>query len=578
MSRMHHAYLIREEIPKQARAFLAEFPEHVQHLLFHRGIDTREKALAFLNPDYDAHTHDPFLLKDLEKAITRIHKAVKDKEKIVVFSDYDADGIPGGVILHDFLNKIGCVNFENYIPHRHHEGFGLSMDAITSFKEKGVTLLITIDCGGADTEEIQYAQKNGIDVIVTDHHEIHGHVPKAYAVINPKQSDCLYPEKMLCGSGVIYKVIQGFLKTYGDEYGVSKGWEKWLLDLVGIATLSDMVPLVGENRVFAYYGLTVLRKTPRKGLVKLFEKLRLYPRNIAEDDVGFSISPRINAASRMGVPMDAFKLLATKDEDEADTLACHLEEINTDRKGTVAGLVKEVKKIIAERFTGTKNVIVLGNPHWRPSLLGLVANSFATEHSCPVFLWGRDGDGVLKGSCRSGGGVSVLRVMEKAKPGTFIHFGGHSLSGGFEVSSDSVHTLQIELDKACAIVSKDENKQETIPVADLSLTLDSLTWRFYDDVSRLAPFGVGNPKPLFCFERVVPVEIKHFGKEKNHLEILFKKENGATVSAIGFFMEAGDFDISVEVGKPLCLLATLEKSTFKRTPELRLRIVNVFDR
>jgi single-stranded-DNA-specific exonuclease len=167
--------------------------------------------------------------------------------------------------------------------------------------------------------------------------------------------------------------------------------------------------------------------------------------------------------------------------------------------------------------------------------------------------------------------------MQKAVPGTFIHFGGHALSGGFEVTSDSVHTLQEELDKACVIVSKDEKKQLSIPVADLSITLDSLTWRLYDDVSRLAPFGVGNPKPLFCFERVVPVEIKHFGKEKNHLEIIFKKENGATVSAIGFFMEAGDFDTSVEVGKPLCLLATLEKSTFKRTPELRLRIVNVFD-
>lgn len=574
---MHHAYLVREEIPEYARHILSEFPEHIQNLLYYRGIDTKEKALVFLNPDYDVHTHNPFLLKDIEKAITRIYTAVKGNEKIIVFSDYDADGIPGGVIFHDFLKKIGCNNFENYIPHRHHEGFGLSMEAIALFQEKGTKLLITIDCGGSDVSEIEYAQKSGIDVIVTDHHEINGHAPSAYAVINPKQSDCQYPEKMLCGSGVIYKVIQAFLKKYGEEFKVNVGWEKWLLDLVGIATLSDMVPLVGENRVFAYYGLTVLRKTPRKGLVKLFEKLRLYPRNIVEDDIGFSISPRINAASRMGVPMDAFKLLATIDESEADTLAQHLEEVNSDRKVTVAVLVKEIKKIVAERFTDENKVIVLGNPHWRPSLLGLAAHSFATEHSCPVFLWGRDGDGVIKGSCRSGGSVSVLSIMQNAQSGTFLHFGGHALSGGFELTSDSVHSLQKELDKAFVSIACDEKKQEPVPVADLDITLDSLTWRLYDDVSRLAPFGVGNLKPLFCFKKIVPVEIKHFGKEKNHVELIFKKENGSPVSAIGFFMTSEDLGTSVCVGKPLHLLATLEKSTFKRTPELRLRIVNVFD-
>jgi single-stranded-DNA-specific exonuclease len=571
------SYSIREAIPKTASDLLKAFPEHVRHLLYHRGIDTYEKAEAFLSPDYDLHGHDPFTLKDMDKAISRMYKAVKGGEKIIVFSDYDADGIPGGVIFHDFLKKIGCTNFENYIPHRHHEGFGLNLEAIDQFKEKGARLLITIDCGIADAEEVLHAQKLGIDVIVTDHHEVVDKIPQAFAIINPKQKDCLYSEKMLCGSGVIYKVVQAFLKKHGTEFNVNVGWEKWLLDMVGIATLSDMVPLTGENRTFAQYGLVVLRKTSRKGLVKLYEKLKLYPRNIVEDDIGFSISPRINAASRMGKPMDAFKLLSTQDESEADTLADHLEEINNERKGTVASLVKEVRKIIGERYSDDKKVIVIGNPDWRPSLLGLAANSFAEEYSCPVFLWGRDGDGLIKGSCRSGGGISVLSVMQNAVQDTFLQFGGHSASGGFELVQEKVHTLQEELDKSFVIVSKGEKREEKKIIADLELYLDSLTWRLFDDINQLSPFGTGNPKPVFVFQKISPVEVKAFGKEKNHLELIFKKNDGKNVSAIGFFMEAKDFEIPILVGRPITLIATLEKSTFKRTPELRLRIQDIVD-
>ncbi|MEK7184606.1 MAG: DHH family phosphoesterase, partial [Patescibacteria group bacterium] len=384
----------------------------IDNLLFYRNIKTQEEKENFLNPDYTKHIHDPFLLKDAEKAGKRIVQAIENNEKIVIYSDYDADGIPAGVIFHDFFKRIDFKNFTNYIPHRHYEGFGLNTDAIDKFVEEKTNLLITLDCGISDVEAVKLAQNNGIDVIITDHHEPHGEIPSAFAIVNHKQKDCNYPEKILCGSGVGFKLIQAILKI--NRFNLKEGTEKWFLDMVGIATLSDMVPLTGENRALASYGLMVLKKSPRKGLMRLLQHLKIQQKYLSEDDIAFMITPRINAASRMGVPMDAFKLLSTDNEDEAYIYVEHLDKINNERKGIVSALVKEVKKVIRERNTDNpKSVIVAGNPEWRPSLLGLVANSLAEEFNKPTFLWGRDGDGVIKGSCRSGGTVSVVDIMNK---------------------------------------------------------------------------------------------------------------------------------------------------------------------
>lgn len=569
------SYVIRERIPESASKSLEAFPEYVRHLLYHRGIDAHEKAEVFLSPDFDLHTHDPFLMKDMDRAVERIYGAIKAGERIAIYSDYDADGIPGGAVLHDLFKKIGYANFTNYIPDRHHEGFGLNSDAVESIAEGGAKLMITVDCGIADAAEVEHAKTLGLDVIVTDHHEAAHGLPLCVAVVDAKREDCEYPDKNLCGAAVAWKLVSAFLKKHGEEFGVKPGWEKWLLDLVGMATLSDMVPLVGENRVLAYYGLTVLRKTPRPGLNALLLKLRVNKKYLSEDDIGFSISPRINAASRMARPMDAFKLLVADNAADAEAYADHLEHVNNERKGTVAALVKEVKKIIGERYLDReKKVIVIGNPSWRPSLLGLAANSFADEHSCPVFLWGRDGGGVLKGSCRSGGEVSVLSLMQRASD-VFLAYGGHAFSGGFEVSEEKIHTLQDALAKAYDELASEKEKAALIEYADLLLSLDDVSWRLYDDLIRLAPFGTGNEKPVLMFENVSPTLVKSFGKASEHLELVFKKRNGDSVSAIGFFMKPESFARIPESGKPVTLIGTLEKSTFKRTPELRLRIVDI---
>lgn len=548
----------------------------VEHLLFHRGVETAEDRERFLNPNYDTHTHDPFLMKDMEKATARILKAVQNDERIAIFSDYDADGIPGAVVLHDFFKKIGYANFENYIPDRHGEGFGLNGNAIEDLAMRGAKLLITIDCGITDAEEVAHANGLGLEVIITDHHLPSADGPPlAFAILNPKQSDCAYPEKMLCGSGVVFKLVQALARKCKDQ--LTRGWEKWLLDMVGIATLSDMVPLTGENRVFAYYGLKVLRRSPRIGLGQLLQELRINRSDITEDDVGFMITPRINAASRMGVPMDAFRLFSTEDASEAGALAKHLNHINNERKGKVASLVKEVRKIVAEQHPSTSSgqvpkVIVAGSPLWRPALLGLVANTLVGDYQKPVFIWGREGGTNLKGSCRAGGGVDLSLLMHEARS-VFTDFGGHKEAGGFSVVLEKVHLLESELERA---YEKVRLNRETEPryAVDARMSIDEVSFDVWNDIAKLAPFGVGNPKPLFLFEQLVVNAVEPFGREKQHLKLIFEKSNGEKVSAVKFFAKPDDFG-GIAVGQFINLLAHLENSTFGNRPELRLRIVDI---
>ncbi len=545
----------------------------LDHLLFYRGIKTPEQKHAFLNPDYEMDIHDPFLLKDAEKAAKRIIKAIENNEKIVIYSDYDGDGIPAGVIFHDFFKKIGFNNFINYIPHRHDEGFGLNTDAVEHFSEEKVNLLITLDCGISDIEAVKLANEKGIDVIITDHHEAHDELPPAFAIVDHKQKDCNYPEKILCGSGVGFKLIQAILKI--NRFDLKIGHEKWLLDMVGLATLSDMVPLIGENRLFASYGLMVLRKSPRKGLMRLLNHLKIPQKYLTEDDISFMITPRINAASRMGVPMDAFRLLATDSDDEAYKYTEHLDKINNERKGVVAAIVKEVKKIIKERHReNPRAVIVAGNPEWKPSLLGLVANTCAEEFGRPAFLWGRDGDGIIKGSCRSGGTVSVVEIMHKVSDGVMIQYGGHFASGGFSVSNENIHHLDDYLNKAFELLQKEEVVKEPDYI-DLEISLDEVNWDIYRQIEKMAPFGVGNPKPTFMFRNIKIFGIKEFGKEKNHLSLSFLKSNGQPLNAMGFFINVNSFKKELKIGKTIDLVATMEKSMFGGRVELRLRIVDI---
>jgi single-stranded-DNA-specific exonuclease len=546
----------------------------LDHLLYHRGITDATERDSFLNPSYDLGLNDPFLLSDMEKAVVRIGEAIDKGEKIMIFSDYDADGIPGAVVFSDFFKMIGYENVGVYIPHRHDEGFGLNVEAIEAIAKNEAKLVITIDCGITDVAEVARAKELGMDVIITDHHLPGPVLPDAFAIVDPKLSP-EYPDQMICGSGVVFKLVQGLLKN--NRRGVPEGKEKWLLDMVGIATLSDMVPLKGENRVFASYGLKVLRKSPRVGLKKLLSSLKISQKDLTEDDIAFMITPRINVASRMGNPIDAFRLLSTEDETEASELVEKLNGLNSERKGAVGAIAKEIQHKIASRGLEEKNVIVLGNPSWRPAVLGLVANSLMKQYKKPVFLWGRgDSTGpahILKGSCRSDG-PDLVALMHGVENGIFIDRGGHKMSGGFSVSVEHVHLLDDALNATFEKLGSSASLEEEL-VADHVISLDDIDFRLWDIVDKMSPFGMENLKPVFLFKGVVPADIKRFGKQKEHVDIVFIKSNGKKVSAISFFAEDDERFLNLEQGKAFDLVATLERSTFKNYPELRLRIVDV---
>ncbi len=543
-------------------------------LLERRGIQSPEEAERFLKPSYTADSHDPFLMKDMARAVERVLEAIDRDQSVLIYSDFDADGVPGAVVLHDFFREIGFNNFTHYIPHRHDEGFGVHLDAVDQFQKDGVDLIITIDCGIADTAEVDRAREHGIDIIVTDHHEPNGQAPAATAVLDPKQPDCQYPFSELCGAGVIFKLVQAILAT--RRFGLAEGREKWLLDMVGLATLSDMVPLRGENRVLASFGLVVLRRSRRPGLLRLLRELRIDQRFLTEDDIGFMIAPRINAASRMGVPMDAFKFLSTTDPTEAEQAALHLNSVNEERKGVVAAMVKQIKQRLGEasRETASKEVIVAGDPAWRPSLLGLAANTLAAEYDRPVFLWGRDGQEILKGSARSNGRVDLLKLMEAAKE-VLTAYGGHRQAGGFTVDHECVHSLEEALIRAAAAVPEEDLGSTEGGGADAELTLEEVGPDLYRHLEQLAPFGVGNPKPLFRFRRVAVEKVRSFGRRNDHLELSFRDRDGRIVKAVGFFMSVSDFPAELKDGRTITLEASMERSVFAGKKEIRLRIVKV---
>src|SRR3989344_1129246 len=562
-------YADRPLVADKEREPLKQYPELLQELLIARGVINTLDAEAFLNPDYDQHVHDPFLMMGMERAVSRVGKAIMENEPIVIYSDYDCDGIPGGVLLHDFFNMIGYKNVSNYIPHRHEEGYGVNKGALLKLIDNGAKLIITVDCGITDVESIAYAKERNVDVILTDHHLPGATLPPAYVILNPKQEGDTYPEPMLCGSCVAFKLVQGVLAQ--NRFGLKKGKEKWLLDMVGLATIADMVPLKGENRIFAHFGLAVLRKSPRVGLQKLCRLMKINQRYLTEDDIGFMIAPRVNAASRMDEPMAAFRLLATIDEAEADLQARHLNKINDQRKGIVASMTREIKKRVHNRME-EREIIVTGDPRWRPSLLGLVANSLVEEYNRPVFLWGREGNNLLKGSCRSDGTVDVVLLMNEVED-ILLESGGHAFAGGFSVREDGIHMLEERLAQAYRKIKGSADVTQDA-IFGRRISIDDVTWETYKLIERLAPFGEGNAKPLFLFPNVVINEIRRFGNEKAHVEFNFINSFGKKISAIDFFSRNSD-NHPVETGASINLIASIEKSMFRNFPELRLRVVAI---
>jgi single-stranded-DNA-specific exonuclease len=563
-------------------------------LLRARGVSI-EQADAFLEPAYDRDTFDPYLLCDMDRAVSRILLALQNQEKIAIYADFDADGIPGAVVFHDFFKKIGYPHVEVYIPHRDLEGFGFHTDAVLGLQKRGVSLIITVDVGSVAHETVAYAENIGVNVIVTDHHECSDIPLPATAFVNPKriQSDgSHYPFADLCGAGVAYKVVcalisEGKKRSLPEFLTIVDGWEKWLLDMVGIATIADMVPLVSENRAFAYFGLTVLQRSRRPGVKALCSVTKIKQEQISEDDIGYSIAPRINAASRMDSPRLAFDLFTTDSYNDAVRFAQMLEKLNTRRKALAGSITKQAKEKI-RAHTGDSTdlnslpaILVYGDYDWKPSLLGSVATSLVREYARPVFLWGREGTGVLKGSCRSDGSVHVLDVLTEA--GDIILFsGGHHAAGGFAIPDDRAHEFSACLIAAHMRIMNKAMDKNTMQVSDalpahiLTLPLSLVNRSLHKILKRLSPFGMGNPRPILEIQECHIVSMRMFGKQKEHLEIILgSSETLNTLRAYTYFAPAAAVALAETqfVSQELFTVrGSLEENTFlnKNTIELRL--------
>jgi single-stranded-DNA-specific exonuclease len=573
---------VRKPITKSAAAKLAAYPVFLRDLLYAKGVIKPEEAEKFLHPSYERDLYDPFLMKDMAKAVKRILSAIDKNERIVVYGDYDADGVPGVVVITEYFKAIGFFNFDIYIPDRGLEGYGMKDEAIAALADAGTKLIITVDCGIVDVAQTKKAKELGIEMIVTDHHLPQAKLPKAVAILDSKQEKDKYPFKMLCGCAVAFKLVQALMKK--GPKPLKEGWDKWLLDLVAISTISDMVPLEDENRVLVHYGLKVLRQTRRLGLLELFRTTKVKKETVMEDDIGFMLAPRLNVASRMSHAVQSYFLLTTDDDGQARDIAKHLEEKNNERKALVDETVKKIEERLSE-MGAVPEIIIIGDISWPTGGLSLVANKIKDKYGKPVFIWGGGPAGTCKGSARSDGQVNLVKLMEEAgDTDTFTEFGGHFMAAGFGFKESQEQEFESRVRAAFAATKKEPFIEDVLVTKELSL--DEITWQNYYFIEEMGPYGIGNPKPVFLLKNVLIDGAKTFGNGGIHLELSFRNSQDKKICAIGFFTctAAEKFDainghifqgVNLEAGQRIDALVTIEKSNFKNFPELRLRIVDL---
>jgi single-stranded-DNA-specific exonuclease len=499
---------------KSNKRLFPDLEKVTENILISRGIDTKIKKDEFLYPDYDKHTYDPNLLSDIDIAVERILQARENKELICIYGDYDVDGITSSTILHDFFQQVGIKSF-TYLPDRNKEGYGLNNKAIDYIIEKKADLIVTVDCGITSVEEVAYANKKKMEILITDHHFVPKKIPRAVAVINPKKKKDKYPEKMLAGVGVTFKFIQAISQKI-------KGYDleqlKWFLDLVAVGNVADCVPLLGENRTLTKFGLMVLAKTRRVGLKQLFEvgKIKVNPAQLPTGEtIGFQIAPRINAAGRMGQASAAYELLirGTNEASEARLLALKIEEQNKHRQKVTQEIIKEVNGRIDKK--NLPAVIIESDEHWSLGIVGLVAGRVADKYNRPSIILQNRGN-ILKGSCRSVPTFHLMKALTTLQP-LLEKFGGHAQAAGLTIKKENLKEFKKEFTKLVEKANLSDTKKSII--IDQQIEIRDISMKLLDELIIMEPFGQGNKKPIFLSQKVVIKKINYLGIEKKHLKI-----------------------------------------------------------
>ncbi len=545
---------------------IADYSAVFARLLQIRGVNTDTGAAAFLNPKFEALT-DPFEIPDMQKAVDRIVAAIEAGEKIAIYGDYDVDGVTATAVLYSFFKSID-VDVQTYIPSRMDEGYGLNNEALKQLSSEGITLLITVDCGVTSIEEVAYAKTVGIDVVVTDHHTLRldekGKVtlPEAVAVINPKRMDPDNPLYELAGVAVAFYLARAIQTHFTEKLPL--GQEKWLLDLVALGTICDIVPLTGENRILANYGLKVLRKTRRVGIQALSATAEVAVESIDSYKVGFLLGPRLNASGRLEHAKKSLDLLLSEDLEAAQKIAVDLNEINLERQELTERIVTEARDIIA-KDPSRKSIYLLANETWPSGVVGIVASRLVDEFRRPMLIAEDLGD-TIKGSARSVEGFNVVEAL--ATIGThFEHFGGHAFAAGFSLKKDKFVLINEELVRIADEKIEVEKLQPEIEI-DTSILNTEITQEFISQLSLLEPFGRGNKKPVFAIMGARIADYRLVGNPAVHLKLTIE-QGGINLSGIAFgYGEQATF----EAEKSYDLAVTLELNEWnnRKTPEFRV--------
>ncbi|MEW9077423.1 single-stranded-DNA-specific exonuclease RecJ [Terrisporobacter glycolicus] len=534
----------------------------ISQILNNRGINDEKDAEIFMNPSLE-YLRDPFLMKDMKKATERIKKAIENKERIYIYGDYDVDGVSSTSILYIYFKSIDYP-VKYYIPNRLEEGYGINEDAIRKINNDGCDLIITVDCGITSVNEVRLANELGIDVIITDHHECQSDVPDAYAIVNPKQEDCNYPFDMLCGCGVAFKMIQAL--TDEEEFKTSMFD---YLEVVTLATICDIVPLIDENRIIVKNGLKLMKEGKNLGLRELIKVCGIETSKIGSSHIGYSVGPRINASGRLGYSYLGVQLFTTDLEDEAKEIANILEAKNIERQMIESKMYKEAEDVISsgENYKDDK-VLVVAKEGWQHGIIGIVASKLTEKYYKPTILLTIEGDEAT-GSARSIKGFSIFNALVSCKD-LMNKFGGHEQAAGLALNAENIEELRKRINEIADYNLSKDDLIENIKV-EYELEEESATLDLVDNLHKLEPFGLSNPSPRFIMRDLLLNNIYKMGKNKQHLKLIC--ENEKSYECVGFNMAylADDF----QEGDKIDVLFQVDENNFNNERKIQFLLKDI---
>ena len=548
----------KEKVEEVKRKY--QINELLATILVNRNIINQEDIRLFLNPTREDF-YDPFLIKDMDIAVDRILQAIDKKEKVTIYGDYDVDGITSITVLKSFLKDIGIeANF--YIPNRLEEGYGLNKNAIDKIKQNGCDLMITVDCGISAIEEIEYANSLGIETIVTDHHEAGNELPEAIAVIDNKRKDSTYPFRELAGVGVVFKLTQAL----GIKLGLKEETYLKYLDIVCVGTISDIVPLVDENRVIAKLGLMLVKQTKNIGLKSIINSSGYT--KIDSNTISFGVAPRINACGRMGKAEEALELFLSKDIYEVNDLTKKLNEHNRKRQETEKSIFESALKKIQEEHLDENKAIIVGGENWHHGVIGIVSSKITEMYFKPSILLSFEEDGIGKGSGRSIPGFDLHDALMKCLD-TIEKFGGHSMAVGITIKKDKLEEFKKEFEE----IATESHIEEIVPIIniDSKIGLGDINKEMVESLKQLEPFGEANKMPIFAFKNLKIDSIRALSEGK-HLKLTLKEDN-YIINAIGF--NIGNLSEEYRIGDKVDIAGVLEINTFNGVDNLQINIKDI---